>query len=356
MKLLLSLVSFFWASLSYSQTLSNFSLNGYADASMSVRRDSFSFSVGEFAPLIQFRYGDKILFRSGLIFKLAEDRSTRTELNSFLFDLVLNDNLVLEIGKFPSPFGQFRQFLRPSWINILPTQPVGFSDDLSVAPLRGIGLQLKGAYYLSSAKLIFSLFASNGPELVNSVGQVVVSDEDKNTDSNLSKLVGARVGISPIPILEVSVSGGVSKIGMGTSQNREYRIIGSDFVFRDGLSWVIPGLGLRGEYIKSIIDLTEDAQRVESAWYVEPSCFIPPFKLQPAFRYGEFRSRTTGDSSLGLPGSQTGNQIRPNKKRSSFGLNWIYHPSVILKAAYGVEYTQGKNSKTSIIAQIVAGF
>jgi hypothetical protein len=344
----------FSTSLAYGDELSTFSLNGYADANMTVKKNSSSFSIGEFAPLFQFQYNRRVLFRSNLFFKLANDTTTRTELNCFILDYFLNDNLILELGKFPSPYGQFRQYLRPSWINVLPSQPVGFSDELSVAPLHNVGIKLKGAYYLGPTKVHFDLTVSNGPELINKLGQVDVNSEESNTDSNMAKLIGLRLGMSPTQNMEVNVSGAAGKIGLGSSQDRTYKIIGTDFVCKN-LNNHLNGFRLRAEYLKLFAELTDDSKKTESAWYIEPSYNIPETQFQLALRYGEFKTDLKNSFSSGS-GSEIMNVNRVHTKRAAYGVNYILYPSVIIKGSYSVDHVEGSSQKTSVITQIVAGF
>lgn len=354
MKRVLILVFLLWTTQSYSQSLSNFSIFGYADAQTSFSKKTISFSVSEFSPVFEYRYGEDTLFRANLLFQTLGDSSTKTDLNFLIFDFVLSDNLILEFGKFPSPIGQFQQNLRPSWINTLPTQPHGFDDDLSVGPRHGVGIQLKGNYHIHNSRFLYSLFITNGPELQSSLGQIVISDDEINDSQNLGKLFGMRVGVNPILDLEAHVSLAAGRIGLGTAQNRSYKLIGGDFVYRDTQTF-LKGIGLRGEYLASNIELTSSSVREESAWYLEGSYLHTPSHLQLVSRFGQFATKVD-NPQIYSSSSQISTHARINTKYTSYGVNYIFHPSVIFKLAYEVEYHQGNTPRTTINSQIVAGF
>ena len=113
---------------------------------------------------------------------------------------VLNKNMTVRAGKFLLPFGTFMERLHPSWINRLPTKPLGFGHD-GIAPSSGIGVEFRGAFDLGKSKLNYSLYSTNGPRLKDG------SDEPEEAgmlqfsnfeDNNLNKSFGGRIGILPI--------------------------------------------------------------------------------------------------------------------------------------------------------------
>ncbi len=347
---------FFMIPRSYGEGLARFTLNGYADASIAVRKSSSTFSIGDFSPLLQFGYGNNILFQGNPIFELQDDSTTKVDLNIFTFNFVLSDHLVLILGKFPSPIGVFREHLRPTWINKLPVQPVGYSDSRSVAPLHNIGAQLKGAHYLCCKpfKLMYSVFVSNGPNLVNQLGQVLVSSEEKNRLNKESKMAGGRITLGPIPELDLSISGAYSKIGLGSEENRDYVLSGLDFVYH-GISSYLSDFEFRGEFVRSYVQLPGSGTRKEKAWYLQASYKIGSTDFVPVVRYGQLWSETFNAIQSGTA-SQNSEAPPTSEKQAEYGVSYEVHPNIWVKLAM-IEHTiMGVASHAQWISQVAFGF
>ena len=131
-------------------TLSKLHMAGYAnvDAIAGSDRQEDGFTAARFAPIFHFQFSDRVLFEGELEIETNADGETEIATEYATIDLILNDYMALVAGKFLSPIGQFRQNIHPSWINKLPTAPVGFGHG-GAAPLSDLGVQLRGGIPLS---------------------------------------------------------------------------------------------------------------------------------------------------------------------------------------------------------------
>ena len=181
-------------------TLSKLHMAGYAnvDAIAGSDRQEDGFTAARFAPIFHFQFSDRVLFEGELEIETNADGETEIAAEYATIDLMLNDYMALVAGKFLSPIGQFRQNVHPSWINKLPTAPVGFGHG-GAAPLSDLGVQLRGGIPLSgSMRANYALFTSNGPTLVVDADpgeEVEIELETEaaasNGDGALDWLVGA---------------------------------------------------------------------------------------------------------------------------------------------------------------------
>jgi hypothetical protein len=125
-------------------SMSGFQLAGYASFDYENEENGDgSFAGVKFAPIFHYQYGDIFLFEAEVEFTVDSDGETETELEYAAGTFFINDYMGLQVGKFLSPLGQFVQNLHPSWINKLPSAPVGFGHD-GAAPTSNVGIALRG--------------------------------------------------------------------------------------------------------------------------------------------------------------------------------------------------------------------
>jgi hypothetical protein len=188
---------------------SNVHLTGYAAVTYSApEAGDSSFGGTTFNPIFHYLYKDLLLLEAELEIELEGDGTTATALEYLTLDLFVNDYVTVIAGKFLSPIGQFRQNLHPAWINKLPSAPPGFGHE-GAAPLSDLGLQLRGGVPAGPAKLNYAIYAGNGPKLeLNGAGTEIeaIEAEGFGADNNDNKVVGGRIGVLPIPNLEIGVS------------------------------------------------------------------------------------------------------------------------------------------------------
>ncbi len=323
-------------------TLSKLHMAGYSNVDFIAGSDrqEDGFTAARFAPIFHFQFSDNVLFEGELEIETNADGETEIATEYATIDLILNDYMALVAGKFLSPIGQFRQNVHPSWINKLPTAPVGFGHG-GAAPLADLGVQLRGGFPLSgSMRANYALFTSNGPTLLvdqddpNEEAEVELETEAAASNADGNFVYGGRVGFLPVPALELGLSGAFGKIGVGQGHevselavgepDRDYTVLGADAVYN------IATLQLRGEFIQQTVGSEANstifdgvaAEELEyTAWYAQAAYRVPDTKWEGVVRLGD----------LDTPDADT------NRSQWSAGVNYLFANHVIIKAAYTVD-------------------
>ncbi len=180
------------------------------------------------------------------------------------------------------------------------------------------------------SKFNYAVYLGNGPTFDVVAGEL----EFENTpDENQNKTTGGRIGILPIPNLEVGGSWMTGK----TSDRGRFELYGADFWY-----W-IAGLELRGEYVRV------DASPVSSGYY-----------LQSAYRLNQYFTDPTGWSGIVarfepvIRWGETKGKGPDNREQLGVGLNYWMFESVPLKFTY--EFNEGGVDTDRLIFQIAYGF
>ncbi len=319
-------------------TLSKLHMAGYAnvDAIAGSDRQEDGFTAARFAPIFHFQFSDRVLFEGELEIETNADGETEIAAEYATIDLMLNDYMALVAGKFLSPIGQFRQNVHPSWINKLPTAPVGFGHG-GAAPLSDLGVQLRGGIPLSgSMRANYALFTSNGPTLVvdGATGELELETGAASSNADGNFVYGGRVGFLPVPALELGLSGALGKVGVAEGHavselaagepDRDYTVLGADAVYN------LDTLQLRGEFIQqtvgseagsTIADGEVTGELDFTAWYAQAAYRLPDTKWEGVARIGD----------LDTPNDDA------NRSQWSVGVNYLFANNVIIKAAYTVD-------------------
>ena len=299
---------------------------GYADVNyVNSDEEDGAFKAGTFAPIFHYQYRDLVMLEAEIAFETMDDGSTEANMEYFTTDFFLNDNAILVMGKFLSPLGQFRQNFHPSWINKLPSAPVGFGHD-QAAPNADVGVQLRGGFDMGAAKANYAVYAGNGvaAEVNGTEGEIeMVESPGLNAGGKRGKNVGGRFGMYyPSQKLEVGVSFASGKISemeadgetLVFDNKRDWGFVGADVTWHSG------GLDIRAEYVKqSIGELATSAAPEKtdiSGAYVQAAYRFPSTKWEVAARSSEYK---LGDISM---------------KRSSMGINYIFTSNVVAKLAF----------------------
>lgn len=322
--------------------------SGYADVGYTDRRrQRGNFDSVRFNPAFHYQYQDLVLLDAELEMSVQPDGTTETGLEFASINLLLHDYATLFAGKFNSALGQFRQNLHPSWINKLPSAPVGFGHD-QAAPTAEVGMGVRGGVPVSSMFLNYAAYVGNGPKLeLNAAGDEIemIGTEGTVGDSDGKKVWGGRVGLIPIPRLEIGLSGATGKVAVermgGTVEAaRDYRAGGADFSYQLG------GLDLRGEYVRQRIgDQALSVAPRGGAWkarYLQAAYRFLPTKWEGAVRYGDFRTPHADQ----------------DQKQWALGVNYLFAPNLIGKVAYeankGVSGTATDDNR--VLLQLSYGF
>ena len=212
-----------------------------------------TFSAG-YGPLLLWELNKSVLFEAGLDFSLSNDPCGENPGTDVAFSLgnvsyLLNDYLAVGAGKFPVQFGIYHDHLDPRWINRLIDDPLPFSDGIS--PDTAVGVFATGAAPLGPTRINYSAYVTNGPVLVFDDPLAAGSlDFDNFTDSNNNKAVGGRIGILPIPEVEVGYSIQGARVNPDCFDTTVHALLqGVDFNFVRDVDWLKGRVVARAEWI-----------------------------------------------------------------------------------------------------------
>jgi hypothetical protein len=150
---------------SYRPGQSRFMLRGYADATFFANKEEISFGNARLVPVFIYKQSDKLLFEGELEFEV-EDGEVKVALEYANMYYQLGSKATLRMGKILVPFGIFFDRLHPSWINRLPTLPMGYGHD-GIIPTSDLGVELRSGIYLGNMKANYSIYLLNGPTINN---------------------------------------------------------------------------------------------------------------------------------------------------------------------------------------------
>jgi hypothetical protein len=302
-----------------------------------------SFNGGTFAPIFLFKHSDRLMFESELEFQITGgDLDIGFEYADIMY--VLNDYMTVRAGKFLLPFGTFMERLHPSWVNRMPTKPLGFGHD-GIAPGSGVGVEIRGAFSTGASTFNYSIYSTNGPGIKTPEG---VEPEEAGMlafenlkDNNNNRAFGGRLGI--LPFANSSTEFGASyyttdKVGDRGSiyENLSADLYAFDFSFVKQISGLSGIVDVKSQYNKSMVDnityqIEEepgvfedlDFDNVSSSFYAQLS-YRPTMSENSFINKLEFVTRY---SKLDTP---EGAGWESNKEEYSFGLNyWLSWRSLI---------------------------
>jgi hypothetical protein len=200
----------------YKPGQSRFLLRGYADATFFANKEESSFGNARLVPVFVYKQSDKLLFEGELEFEV-EDGEVKVVLEYANMYYQLGSKATLRMGKILVPFGIFFDRLHPSWINRLPTLPMGYGHD-GIIPTSDLGVELRSGIYLGNMKANYSIYVLNGPTIntgeheAEEIGMLV---NKPGVDNNNNKAVGGRFGAFPFrdQSLELGFSAQSGKLG-----------------------------------------------------------------------------------------------------------------------------------------------
>lgn len=324
-----------------------FMIRGYGNVGFNSFNDNgdktSSFNGGGFSPIFLFKASDRLMFETELEFDLASnDLEIDVEYADVMY--VLNDYMTVRAGKFLLPFGTFMERLHPSWINRMPTKPLGFGHD-GIAPMSGVGVELRGAFRVGTASMNYSVYGTNGPRLKTPMGE---EPEESGMlmfmnlkDNNNSRAYGTRIGL--LPFSDSSTEIGFSyytsdKVGTKGSM---YENIGANLYAID-FSYVkqIPGIGgtvdVKAQYNNSKIDnitynVEEEPGEFEDLIFNnESKSYFGQLSYRPTMAETDFIKNLEFVGRYSKLETPEGSGFETNQKEFSMGLNyWLNWHSVI---------------------------
>ena len=326
---------------------SGFNIAGYASVNYANEENGGgSFSGIQFSPIFHAQYGDIFQFEGEVEFTVNSEGETETDLEYAAGTLFINDYMGLQMGKFMSPLGQFVQNMHPSWINKLPSAPVGFGHD-GAAPTSNLGVALRGGLpKMADIRSNYAVFISNAPTFgVAADGDVVIGAEGKAGTFDNAYIIGGRYAINPMGNMEIGLSlatGDITEeLASGEGVTRNYDVFGTDMM------WNIDSFSIKAEYIQQKIGENERSLLeggTWKAWYTQVSYQFDSVKLEPVLRYSDYSNPEI------------------NKNQVALGLNYLFANNLIAKLAYEIN-TDKDNSvldssanNDSFLAQFAFGF
>jgi hypothetical protein len=344
-----------------------FLITGYATADYVNRRSESTFSAG-INPIFVFRITDRIFVESELELGLStEDGVSSTETNLEYADInfIVNDYMTVRAGKFLTPFGQFPERLHPTWINKLPDHPLPYEEETGLVPFSSLGVEVRGAVPVarlgmegSDAKLVYAAYVANGPSLIDdSPDEAGNLDFDNFTDNNDSKSVGGRLGLLPIPELEIGGSFQWGKVG----DNADALLLGVDAAYQKEIEPLLGTIDARVEWVWSRVDtVTFDEtgaagfgplryKNNRNGGYAQLA-YRPTRVSDPIVRNLEFVGRyDTIHAPAAAPGAAT-------DTRFTLGVDYWVTPNVVLKAAYEFDSPEHGPHDNALLLQAAVGF
>lgn len=321
-----------------------------------------AFQQVQFSPIFHYGYKDLLLLEAEMEIEIDGDE-TELAMEYLTVGWFINDYVALLGGKFLSPLGQFQQNLHPTWINKLPSMPVGFGHG-GAQPTAEVGAQLRGGFELplfgDRSLLNYSVYVGNGPQLeledhgaghdeeeeeghVEEVEQREIegiATEGFTTDIDGEKVFGGRIGFLPIPNLEIGFSGAFGKVGLEDEATRDYNVLSFDLFYR------LKNLDLRAEYVKQKVDdlassIAPEGQWWE-AWYTQASYKLLPTKFELVARYGELNSTHASQE----------------QKQWAIGINYLIANQGMVKLSYQFNdgVTGSRRDEDRFLLQLTYGF
>lgn len=329
----------------------NFLLTGFAFAGFNnLSNEDSSFSAS-FNPIFLWKLSDKLLFEGELELSV-EDNETEVGLEYAQISYIVNDYLVLGIGKFLSPSNYFSERLHPAWINKFASAPLPFGHDGLMAGTQ-LGIQARGGLPIGSTRLSYAFYLSNGPSL-NVEDEAGSLTFNNFSDLNNNKAVGGRIGFKPIPSLDIGYGFELASVAPSGSTYKNVDAVthSVDANYVKNSSLLLGVIDVRAQLIWLDIDnpgiAPLDYDNGSRGGYGQlayrpmeiDNDFIKSF--EPVARY-DWVNRPGGDKI----------------NRMSFGLNYWINASTALKASYefGTEKENRESANfTGVRVQAAIGF
>jgi hypothetical protein len=278
-------------------------------------------------------------------------------------DYVVNDWLTVVAGRYLAPIGWFNERMHPAWINKLPDFPL-MERTVSLADFSLNGVQLRGGHYLfcSPVKLEYSLYVGNGLGLPGT-DLTSLADlgglKDTTKDVNDAMAWGGRVGLV---VPEWGVWAGFSLFfnrPYGEDVGTDINLWGIDLNYHKG-NW-----DFRFEWVymheETTAFLDENIRRrglyAQLAYRPYHACNRYLQNTELVFRYSRARFKGIDPTALDLTVFESPVDAPVDRDQYTFGINYYFYPSLVLKFAYEINQEHGVDLKDNVfLAQLAWGF
>ncbi len=335
-----------------------FLFSGYSSFSFTDREGSPSTFDATFNPIFLFKLKENLFFETEVEFELADASTggeptfeTETGLEYAHMVWAPRDDVMIGVGKFLLPFGQFAERLHPAWINKLPDAPLLYGHT-GIIPMSDIGIDVRGGVRVGEKQsLNYAFYLTNGPQLDTTEGTLAAGSP---ADNNYNKALGGRVGFLPIPSLEVGVSFMTGKTGFdnGTvSGDLDTFLLGADIAFTHSFDAIKGTIDARFEWARSDVDsnaaILGGIDNERDGWYLQVA--YRPDKVQSALKNLEWVLRY---DSVSLPSS-----LNEDRSRLTLGANYWIGSSTVVKLAYQLDDRDDPTEETdAFLFQVGMGF
>lgn len=343
---------------------SKFLISGYTQLTAKFNKDKSSFTNLGLTPILLWQPHKNILVEAELELGL-EGSETAVELGYADASFFLNKYLTVRAGKFLSPFGIFQDRLHPSWINKLPTFPVGTGEDaLGVGPIAEVGIDFRGGIPLGSSKMNYSVFVANGAQLISSPddpskqGTLVYGAGEAG---NKKLTVGGRIGFLPFSNSSLEIGASYRNGNVG-NKNTDYKNVGAQMHAFD-LSYV-----KQLSFIKGLFDVKAQYNQVnlDKVNYIDPgdptgvtlytfdnsrNSFFTQAAYRPTMLSNKFFKKTELVYRYAEFNPPAGAKELEKVKQSTYGINYWFTWRTAFKLAY-----QAQRDNNTFFAQVAVGF
>lgn len=344
---------------------SKFALVGYTSVSAKFNKEEgASFNNLVFNPIFLWQPHKNIVIEAEMETEI-EGTETSIDMGYANASFFLNRYITVRAGKFISPFGIFQDRLHPSWINKLPTVPVGTGEDeLGVGPTSEIGIDVRGGVPLGTAKMNYSVYVANGAQLITATGEPEKQGtlEYGSVEATSKKLTaGGRLGLLPFSnsSLEVGVSYRNGNVG---DKNSDYKNVVAKMYALD-LTYV-----KQLDFIKGLFDVKAQWNKVnvDKAEYIDPddptgntlytfdnkrSSFFTQAAYRPSMAQSKFLKKTELVFRYAGFTPPDGAKDLEEIKQSTYGINYWFTWRTAFKAAY-----QSQKDNNAFYVQVAVGF
>ena len=296
------------------------------------------------SPLILFKPYDYFLFEAGFDLTLTtnSDTTSSSGINLSIADAAffVNDWLTVGAGEFATPFGVYHNHFDPPWIYKFADDPLPWGDN-PIAPGSSLGIFARGAQLIGNSKITYDIYASNGPNLITNdktaAGTLAFDDWG---DLNNDKTIGGRLGLIPIPNMEMGYSVMSGKANpAGGFPSTHFLLQAVDLNYRPDVPELAGTFDFRTEWIWSNVErVTYDPtgsagfgplsySNYRSGGYVQ-LCYRPTHQNNPFLSNIEFCGRW---DFLKIPDVAPGGG---SEQRWTIGVDYWINPQAVLKFDY----------------------
>jgi hypothetical protein len=266
-------------------------------------------------------------------------------------DWFVNNNLTVVAGRYLTPIGSFNERISPEWINKLPDIPIMFNQVIPQSSTDGI--QLRGSRYLGGLpyKLEYSAYLGNGFQLAQTpkAGQLTpVADLNGITgspDETNSKAYGGRLGMwIPRSGMNFGFSGYTNGI-FAPGLRSHYSLWDFDLNYHRGNWDFRTEYGGNQQQAGPIIghDIHRQGLYTQVAYRNYGANNLHLSRLEGVFRYGFANFHGINPKALDQTAFGSPLDVPVTRDQYTFGINYYFYPSMILKLAYEINREHGLN-------------